>query len=94
MRKWLCLNAVSPSLQLLVSLDGFSGTGQVVTICATNRVDTLDRALTRPGRFDRKLCVELPGFEDRIKILKVRPRYSEACRIQAVLLVQNCPVDD
>lgn len=68
-------------LQLLVSLDGFSGTGQVVTICATNRIDTLDKALTRPGRFDRKLCVELPSFDDRIKILKVSGVCSRLCTV-------------
>lgn len=58
-------------LQLLVSLDGFEGRGEVITIASTNRPDILDPALVRPGRFDRKIYIPKPGLIGRIEILKV-----------------------
>ena len=57
--------------QLLTEMDGFDDTSQIVVIAATNRSDILDEALLRPGRFDRKICVSLPGIEGRRKILDV-----------------------
>lgn len=57
--------------QLLTEMDGFDDTSQIVVIAATNRVDILDEALLRPGRFDRKVYVSLPGVEGRRKILDV-----------------------
>ena len=48
--------------QILTEMDGFEGNKGVITIAATNRADILDNALTRPGRFDRKVTVELPSF--------------------------------
>ncbi|KAE9585889.1 hypothetical protein Lal_00009818 [Lupinus albus] len=60
--------------QLLVSLDGFEGRGEVITIASTNRPDILDPALVRPGRFDRKIFIPKPGIIGRIEILKVHAR--------------------
>ncbi|KAM6585177.1 hypothetical protein CsatB_012179 [Cannabis sativa] len=60
--------------QLLVSLDGFEGRGEVITIASTNRPDILDPALVRPGRFDRKIFIPKPGLIGRIEILKVHAR--------------------
>lgn len=57
--------------QLLTEMDGFDNTSQIVVIAATNRVDILDDALLRPGRFDRKIQVALPSVRGRRKILDV-----------------------
>jgi len=57
--------------QILVEMDGFDGNPGVITIAATNRVDILDQALLRPGRFDRKVTVDLPDFKGRTRILAV-----------------------
>ena len=55
-------------------MDGFSGNSGVVILAATNRPEILDPALTRPGRFDRQIPVELPDLQGRIDILKVHAR--------------------
>ncbi|KAK0594956.1 hypothetical protein LWI29_002115 [Acer saccharum] len=60
--------------QLLVSLDGFEGRGNVITIASTNRPDILDPALVRPGRFDRKIYIPKPGLIGRMEILQVHAR--------------------
>ena len=60
--------------QLLTEMDGFEGSEGVIVIGATNKVELLDEALLRPGRFDRRIFVELPGLNDRIEILKVHMR--------------------
>lgn len=57
--------------QILVEMDGFDNDSGVIVIAATNRVDMLDKALLRPGRFDRHVNVTLPERKDRIEILKV-----------------------
>ncbi|MDF2521120.1 MAG: ATP-dependent metalloprotease FtsH [Clostridia bacterium] len=57
--------------QLLTEMDGFNGEKGVVILAATNRPDTLDKALLRPGRFDRRVPVELPDLAGREAILKV-----------------------
>ncbi|WP_413627626.1 ATP-dependent zinc metalloprotease FtsH [Fructilactobacillus vespulae] len=57
--------------QLLVEMDGFTGNSGVIVIAATNRADVLDPALTRPGRFDRKILVGQPDVRGREAILKV-----------------------
>ena len=57
--------------QLLVEMDGFEDNIGVLVIGATNRVDILDNALLRPGRFDRHLFIELPNINDREKIIKL-----------------------
>merc|ERR1711865_132465 len=54
--------------------DGFDGNPGIITIAATNRVDVLDSALLRPGRFDRKINVALPDFKGRARILGVHAR--------------------
>src|SRR5210317_9748 len=60
--------------QLLTEMDGFDNESQIVVIAATNRVDILDDALLRPGRFDRKIQVSLPDVHGREKILKVHSK--------------------
>jgi cell division protease FtsH len=57
--------------QLLVEMDGFSGNEGIIVIAATNRSDVLDKALLRPGRFDREVHVGLPDIKGREQILKV-----------------------
>ena len=60
--------------QLLAEMDGFSGEKGVVILAATNRPDSLDKALLRPGRFDRRVPVELPDLAGREAILKVHAK--------------------
>ena len=60
--------------QLLTEMDGFDGTKGVVILAATNRPESLDKALLRPGRFDRRIPVELPDLQGRIVILKVHAK--------------------
>src|SRR3990167_8725871 len=60
--------------QILVEMDGFTPTEQVVVIAATNRGDLLDPALLRPGRFDRRIIVDYPDLEGRKAILKIHAR--------------------
>ena len=57
--------------QILVEMDGFEPTQNVIVIAATNRPDVLDPALLRPGRFDRRVMIDLPDLNDREAILKV-----------------------
>ena len=57
--------------QLLTEMDGFESSSGVIVIGATNKVELLDEALLRPGRFDRRIFVDLPGLKDREEILKV-----------------------
>jgi cell division protease FtsH len=59
---------------ILVEMDGFDTSDQVIVIAATNRDDILDPALTRPGRFDRRVFVPLPDIKGRMEILKVHAR--------------------
>ena len=58
----------------LTEMDGFDGSKGVIILAATNRPETLDKALLRPGRFDRRIPVELPDLEGRAAILKVHAR--------------------
>ena len=60
--------------QLLTEMDGFDGSKGVIILAATNRPDTLDKALLRPGRFDRRIPVELPDLAGREAILKVHAK--------------------
>ncbi len=60
--------------QLLTEMDGFDGNGGVIILAATNRPESLDPALTRPGRFDRRVPVELPDLLGREAILKVHAK--------------------
>jgi transitional endoplasmic reticulum ATPase len=71
--------------QLLTMMDGLEERGQVVVIGATNRVDAIDAALRRPGRFDREIEIGVPSEVDRIEILKIHTRgmpLSEDVRIE------------
>ncbi len=61
-------------MQLLAEMDGFDPRGNVKIIAATNRLDILDLALLRPGRFDRMIEVPLPNFKARIEILKIHTK--------------------
>jgi len=60
--------------QLLVEMDGFDPNEGVILIAATNRPDVLDKALLRPGRFDRRIIIDLPDIKGRLEILKVHAR--------------------
>ncbi len=60
--------------QLLSEMDGFEPNEHVVVMAATNRPDVLDAALLRPGRFDRRITVDLPTLKDRLEILKIHAR--------------------
>ena len=64
--------------QLLTEMDGFEGNNGVIILAATNRPESLDPALTRPGRFDRRVPVELPDLQGREAILKVHARKIKA----------------
>lgn len=57
--------------QLLVEMDGFDSSNNVVVLAGTNRIDVLDEALLRPGRFDRHIIIDLPELEDRKSIFKI-----------------------
>merc|ERR1711924_575452 len=60
--------------QILTEMDGFSGNSGVIVLAATNRGDILDTALLRPGRFDRRVPVDLPDKDGRVAILRVHCR--------------------
>jgi cell division protease FtsH len=60
--------------QILVEMDGFEPNAKVIIMAATNRPDVLDAALLRPGRFDRRVTIDLPDRGDRVEILKVHAR--------------------
>ncbi|MCC7500572.1 ATP-dependent zinc metalloprotease FtsH [Candidatus Nomurabacteria bacterium] len=60
--------------QILVEMDGFEPNEKVIVMAATNRPDVLDPALVRPGRFDRRVVIELPDRGDRLEILKIHAR--------------------
>ena len=61
-------------MQLLAEMDGFRTRGDIKIIAATNRIDILDPALLRPGRFDRIIEIPMPGMEGRLKILEIHAR--------------------
>lgn len=60
--------------QILVEMDGFDQSTQVIVLAATNRPDVLDQALLRPGRFDRRVVLDLPDIKEREEILKIHSR--------------------
>src|SRR3954469_6222747 len=78
--------------QLLVEMDGFEGNDGVIIIAATNRADVLDKALLRPGRFDRQVYVGLPDIRGREQILKVHMRKVPlAPDVKADILARGTP---
>ena len=81
--------------QLLTELDGIENRGKVYVIGATNRPDIIDKAMRRPGRFDKSLLVPLPNEEDRISIIKALTRKSpidESVKLEKVAKDQRCKV--
>src|SRR5206468_2909364 len=84
---------------ILVEMDGFDTNDQVIVIAATNRVDVLDPALTRPGRFDRQIAVPLPDVKGRLEIRKVHSRKDKLATADheaghAVIQYRERPVSD
>ncbi len=78
--------------QLLVEMDGFEGNSGVIVIAATNRADVLDKALLRPGRFDRQVMVSLPDIKGREQILMVHMRKVPIdVDVQADILARGTP---
>ena len=87
--------------QLLTEMDGFDGKKGVVILAATNRPESLDKALLRPGRFDRRVPVELPDLKGREDILKVHAKkvkmdenvdFNGIARAQLELVVLNLQI--
>ncbi|WP_334187450.1 ATP-dependent zinc metalloprotease FtsH [Noviherbaspirillum sp.] len=78
--------------QLLVEMDGFEGNSGVIVIAATNRADVLDKALLRPGRFDRQVMVGLPDIRGREQILNVHMRNVPISKdVRADVLARGTP---
>lgn len=79
-------------LELINQLDGFDARGNIKVLMATNRPDTLDPALLRPGRLDRKVEFGLPDLEGRAHILKIHARSMNVDRdIRYELIARLCP---
>lgn len=79
-------------LELIIQLDGFDSRGNVKVLMATNRPDTLDQALLRPGRLDRKIEFGVPELEGRIQIFKIHTRSMSVERgVRYELLARMCP---
>lgn len=81
--------------QLLTEMDGFDSTKGVVILAATNRPEMLDKALLRPGRFDRRVPVDLPDLNGREAILKVHAKnvhMSSDCDLHTVEVVGSNPI--
>ena len=78
--------------QLLVEMDGFEGHEGIIVIAATNRPDVLDKALLRPGRFDRRVTVNLPDLKGRCEILKVHlKKVLLSSPIDAMVIARGTP---
>ncbi len=78
--------------QLLTEMDGFDGTKGIIVLAATNQPDSLDPALLRPGRFDRRVPVELPDMQGRVDILKVHAaKVKMAGNINYEAIAKACP---
>jgi cell division protease FtsH len=78
--------------QILVEMDGFEPTEKVVVMSATNRPDVLDPALLRPGRFDRRIIIDLPDRGDREEILKIHARTKPFAEdVNLVLIAERTP---
>ncbi len=78
--------------QILVEMDGFEPTEKVVVMAATNRPDVLDPALLRPGRFDRRVTIDLPDRNDREEILKIHARQKPLAEdVNLVVIAERTP---
>lgn len=78
--------------QLLVEMDGFDTTEGIILIAATNRPDVLDKALLRPGRFDRRIVIDLPDLKGRYEILKVHARKIKLDpSVDLMIIARNTP---
>ncbi len=78
--------------QLLVEMDGFDTSEGVILIAATNRPDVLDKALLRPGRFDRRIVIDLPDVKGRYEILKVHARKIKLdASVELMNIARNTP---
>merc|ERR1712004_474462 len=79
-------------LELINQLDGFEARGNVKVLMATNRPDTLDPALSRPGRLDRKIEFSLPDLEGRVQIFKINAKSMAFDKdIRFELIARLCP---
>ncbi len=78
--------------QILVEMDGFEPNEKVIVMAATNRPDVLDPALLRPGRFDRRVTIDLPDREDRVAILNVHARKKPLAEdVDLTVIAQRTP---
>jgi len=78
--------------QILVEMDGFEPNAKVIVMAATNRPDVLDPALLRPGRFDRRVTIDLPDRKDRLEILKVHARKKQLAEdVNLEIVAQRTP---
>ncbi|MDZ4227473.1 MAG: ATP-dependent zinc metalloprotease FtsH, partial [Patescibacteria group bacterium] len=78
--------------QILVEMDGFEPNEKVIVMAATNRPDVLDPALVRPGRFDRRVVIDLPGRKDREEILKTHSRQKPlGADVQLSVIAERTP---
>jgi len=78
--------------QILVEMDGFEPNAKVIIMAATNRPDVLDPALLRPGRFDRRVTIDLPDRKDRVEILKVHARKKQLAEdVNLEIVAQRTP---
>jgi len=79
-------------LEIVNQMDGFDSRGNIKVLMATNRPDTLDPALMRPGRLDRKVEFSLPDLDGRTQIFKIHARHmSMEKNIRIELLARMCP---
>ena len=78
--------------QILVEMDGFDNRDHVILLAATNRPDVLDKALLRPGRFDRQIVVDAPTLEGREAILKIHTRKIPLAKdVKLIDIARGCP---
>ena len=78
--------------QILVEMDGFEPAEKVVVMAATNRPDVLDPALLRPGRFDRRVTIDLPDRADREEILKIHSKEKPFAEdVNLVVIAERTP---
>ena len=77
--------------QILVEMDGFDNRDSVILLAATNRPDVLDKALLRPGRFDRQIIVDTPTVEGREAILKIHTKIPLDKNVDLLTIAKGTP---